>query len=67
MGWSPPKKITVVVSLLLLLLGLVLGLAGTGLLQLDLGIDANVMVILAIFVEAIAWALLMAGVLVRGL
>jgi hypothetical protein len=67
MGWSPPKKITVVVSLLLLLLGLVLGLAGTGLIQLDLGIDANIMVILAIFVEAIAWALLMAGVLVRGL
>jgi len=67
MGWSPPKKITVVFSLLLLLLGLVLGLAGTGLIQLDLGLDPNVMIILGFFVEAIAWALLMLGILVRGL
>ncbi len=67
MGWSPPKKITVTISLLFEILGLFLGLVAFGIIQLEdfsLSPEYEIVGLVLCFV---GWLILLAGVLVRGL
>ena len=56
MGWSPPKKITVVISLFLLVFGLLLGVVGTGIMELP-----------QLVLLFLAWFLVILGVTMRGI
>ncbi|MHA1265476.1 MAG: hypothetical protein ACTSRS_09600 [Candidatus Helarchaeota archaeon] len=72
MGWSPPRKITVVFSVLILILGLAIGLVATGFLVIPeleafFGGNTSLMFLVSLILLGLAWLILLIGVLVRGL
>ena len=68
MGWSPPKKVTMVVSVFVVLIGLVLGLAANGLFAVTLPLfDSTIWNLIALFIVFLGWLLMVLGVIVRGL
>jgi len=68
MGWSPPKKFTVIISFLILVVGISCGLISYGIWDVDLfGLDSLTIGILGIVLCFLSWLVLMLGVLVRGI
>ena len=71
MGWSPPKKITVVVSLFLLVFGLLFGVVGVGIIALppltEIFGDNNILILVGLALMFVAWLVILLGVTIRGI
>ena len=68
MGWSPPKKITLVVSVFVELIGIIVGLAAQGMFAVSLPLlDPSIWSLIALFIVFLGWLLMVLGVIVRGL
>ena len=71
MGWSPPKKITVVISLFLLVFGLLFGVVGVGIIALppltEIFGDNNILILVGLVLVFLAWLIVILGVTIRGL
>lgn len=67
MPWSPPRKGTLTLSFILEVLGLIVGLAAYGLVQLEaLNIDPDY-VIYGLYLCFAGWVLLVLGIRFRGI
>lgn len=66
MGWSPPKKVTVVLTLFIEILGLVIGLTAFGIIEIGVTLDP-IFVIVGLGLCFLGWIILLLGVMVRGL
>ncbi|MHA1278400.1 MAG: hypothetical protein ACTSQ8_14510 [Candidatus Helarchaeota archaeon] len=68
MGWSPPKKITVIISFLLLVGGLVLAVIAMGIWNVpDFPLDPLITGIIALVLVFFSWILFLIGVISRGI
>lgn len=67
MPWTPPKKVTVVITLFAEIVGLIFGLVAIGVLHADFGIDPFYVGLIGTFICFIGWLFLLLGVIIRGL
>ena len=66
MPWRPPKKITIIISLLLEILGLFLGLVALGYVPISGFTLEPVFALVGIILCIIGWVLMLIGALVKG-
>lgn len=65
-GWSPPKKVTYLVSIVLEIIGFILGLIASGIIPVA-GISLNqIWLMVSLILLLIGWLLLLIGILFRG-
>jgi len=65
MPYSPPTKMTIIISLIILIIGFILGLVG-------LYVPAvknwsEILVLIGLILCSLAWVLMLLGVLIRGI
>ncbi|NVM28019.1 MAG: hypothetical protein HWN65_04170 [Candidatus Helarchaeota archaeon] len=66
MGWSPPRKVTVVLTLFIEIFGLLLGLGAHSVFELGVQLDP-IFVIVGFGLCFVGWLVLLLGVMIRGL